>query len=181
MIQRAGRMFSIDQTLDAQWIGVFQGFGQKGVRVVLEADRAQEAINRQCAHRCAARIRGCRVRPAMNHGVSDFHTRGIAVQQDPSDLFLQQLGQPAVFEQLIRFTEDGGRQLPAQTIERCDQLRLVSDFNNDRGRPEYFFLEQFVTVEQQAGVGFEQLRLSLLTLLRTSRQVFHSRMTVQML
>lgn len=41
VIKRAGGMFSIDQTLDAQRIGILLGFGQEGVGVVLEANFLQ--------------------------------------------------------------------------------------------------------------------------------------------
>jgi len=49
-LDRLTRWLAIHQTLNPQRVGVFQWLGQQAVRVVLEAYRAQEAIDRQRAH-----------------------------------------------------------------------------------------------------------------------------------
>ncbi|MNP69147.1 hypothetical protein D3C76_1652040 [compost metagenome] len=68
-----------------------------------------------------------------------------------------------------------------QPVQRSAQLRLVRHFNNDSGRPEDFLLQHFVAIDQQAGIGLEQLRPGLATLLRMARQMLDSRMIEEFL
>ena len=56
--QAVARFHAVNQALDAQRVDVLECVGQQGVREVLEADRAQKAIDRQSSHRGAARVRG---------------------------------------------------------------------------------------------------------------------------
>ncbi|MNG07242.1 hypothetical protein D3C84_905320 [compost metagenome] len=65
-------------------------------------------------------------------------------------------------------------------MQRLRQLRTALDFYDDGGRPEHFFLKQFITLEQQADIGLEHLRLRLTALLRFARQMRQPRMFVQL-
>ena len=52
-----------------------------------------------------------------------------------------------------------------QAMQRLQQLGLVCHFDNHGGRSEHFFLQHLGAVDQQAGIGLEQLRAGLIAVL----------------
>ena len=125
-----------------------QGLGEQGVGEILVAHRAQEAVDGQGAHRSATGIRGGRPGAAVDHGITDFDTGRVAIDQHATDLLLEQRHQIAGLCQFVRLTQQGRGQLAAQALQGRQQLRAVSHFDDDGGRTEDFFLKQFVATEQ---------------------------------
>ncbi|MDT4850899.1 hypothetical protein FQZ97_850650 [compost metagenome] len=101
----------------------------------------------------------------MDHGVADFHTRGIAVEQQASGLAFQQRHQRSGQLQVAGFGDQGGGELAVQAVQGLLQLRQVGHFHQHGGRAEDFLLQQFIAVQQQADIGLEQLRPGLVALL----------------
>ncbi|MNG10712.1 hypothetical protein D3C84_942010 [compost metagenome] len=77
----------------------------------------------------------------MDHGIADFHTGGITVEQHAADLLFQQGQNVAQGVEFGIFADQGGGQLTAQTVQRLEQPGLVSDFDHDGGRAKDFFLQ----------------------------------------
>ncbi len=115
----------------------------------------------------------------MNHGLADLDTGRVAVEQNAPDFLFENRLQPAVGAQVRGLTDHGRSQLTTQGLQRVLQLRIVSDFDQQRGRAEDFLLQQLITVQQQADVSLEQLRLSLLAFLWLAGQMRHARVRQQ--
>ncbi|RMU71213.1 hypothetical protein ALP24_05645 [Pseudomonas syringae pv. aptata] len=172
--------FAIDQTTQAQRVGVLQRRWRLAVRQVLIAHGAQEAVDGEGAHRGTTCVRGCRVWATVNHGLADLDTGRVAVEQNAPDFLFENRLQPVVLAQVRRLADHRRSQLTTQGLQRVFQLRIVSDFDQQRGRAEDFLLQQLITVQQQAHVSLEQLRLRLLAFLRLAGQMRHARMRQQM-
>ncbi|MCY1431400.1 hypothetical protein D9M71_473670 [compost metagenome] len=112
----------------------------------------------------------------MDHRIADLHAGWVTIEQDSPDLLLQQPGQLAELLEVRLLAEDGSGQLAVQTVQRGAQLCLVRHFDHHGGRAEHFRLQDFITLDQQADISFEQLRLRLPPLLRMARQVLNTRM-----
>ena len=52
-----------------------------------------------------------------------------------------------------RFANDRRRQLPMEPVQRRRELRLISHFHHYRRRAEHLFLQDLITVEQQADIS----------------------------
>ncbi len=91
----------------------------------------------------------------MNHCVHHFHTGRVTIDKDAADLLFQQPGQFAEVLHVIAIDQERRGQLTMQAEQGFGKLRLIGDFDQDRGRPEDFFLQQFIAIEQQADIGLE--------------------------
>ena len=89
VLQRFAMAVAIDQTGNAQRIGVFQRVGQERIRAILVAHRTQETLDGQAADRGATGIGGGRVGPAMHHRIADFDAGRVAVEQYPADFLFK--------------------------------------------------------------------------------------------
>ena len=112
----------------------------------------------------------------MHHRFTHLDTGRIAVEQDSSDLLLQQVRELTELLKVRLFAHDGRGQLTVQPIQGRVQLCLISHFHHHSGRAKHFLLQHLVAIDQQADIGLEQLRLRLMTLLRIARQVLDARM-----
>ncbi|MNS75061.1 hypothetical protein D3C72_1085590 [compost metagenome] len=117
----------------------------------------------------------------MHHRITHLDTGRITVKQDPPDLLFQQRRQLRETFKVRLLANDRRGQLPMQAVQCGTQLRLVRHFDNHRGRAEHFFLQHFIAIDQQARIGLEQLRLSLITLLRIAGQMLNGGMRQQFL
>ena len=141
LVQCVTARHAIHQTLDAQRVGILQRFGEDFVRVILIAHRSQKAVDSQGAYRSATGIGSRRVRAAMNHGIAHFNTGRVTVEQHPASLHFQHRQQVTEGAQVVSLSDQGGGQLAVHALQRAGQLVAVSDFDNDGGRAEDFFLQ----------------------------------------
>ena len=91
----------------------------------------------------------------MDHGIADFHTGGIAVEQQAPGFLLQQADDGLEALQICRLGQQGGGQLAVQALQRLVQLGFVGHLDHHGGGAEDFFLQQLVVFQQQAHVGLE--------------------------
>ncbi len=83
-LQRIARKPPVDRAPDLARIGILQ-FGRKQIlRKILIAHRRREAIDGCRANRCEFRVRCGRIRAAMMHRISDFHSGRISVENQPA-------------------------------------------------------------------------------------------------
>ena len=85
----------------------------------------------------------------MHHRLAHLDPGRIAVEQNPPDFLLQHFCEPTVLQQLVSLANQRRRQLPTKAMQRRRELRPILDFDDDGGRPEHFFLKQFIALEQQ--------------------------------
>ncbi|MNN38443.1 hypothetical protein D3C81_1524400 [compost metagenome] len=115
----------------------------------------------------------------MNHRIAHLDASRVAVDQNPADLFFQQRHQPGERFEILRLADQGCGQLAAQAEQCGAQLFVVLSFDGHSGRAKYFFLQQRVGVNQQAGVSLEQLGAGLVAFLYLAGQVLDTGMGVQ--
>ena len=88
-------------------IAVLQFGREHGLREVLEADGAGEAVDGEAADRGEARVGRGWIRAAVNHGVGDFDAGGESVENEAAGFLLEDMNEFAIGGEVVFVTEDG--------------------------------------------------------------------------
>src|ERR1700739_2350149 len=101
---------------DAERIVVLEFRWKHGLREVLEADGAGEAIDCKAADRWEARVGGGWIRTAVNHGVGDFDAGGESVEDEAAGFLFEDVDEFAIGGEIVFVSENGRRQVAVESV-----------------------------------------------------------------
>src|SRR5699024_766879 len=132
---------AVDLTGQGAWVRILHRLGENTLGHGLVGDRAQEAVDRQAAHR-SGRRRGCgREWSSVDHRVTDFDTGRPAVEQDSACKILEN-GKETVGGIGIRLScVQRHRQLAFELVERFGQRVDIRVAEDHRGSAENLIAE----------------------------------------
>src|SRR5580704_7508244 len=148
-LQLSAGELAVHHSPDSQRVGVFQFGRQGGVRKILMADGTGKAKYCLRAHGSCAAVSARGIGSAVNHGVRDFNSGWVSIENDAADLVLQQIDQIGKFPQVFLGAVNRRCEMAAETSSGIEKLSFVGEMDQYARRTKYFGTQ--IRTSQQAG------------------------------
>src|SRR5580704_16403824 len=128
-LQLSASEVAVDHSPDFQGVGVSQFPREGGIGKILVTDRTGKANDGLRTDRSGAAVGARGIGSAVNHGVTNLKTRGIAVENDAADLVFQDLEQFGEILEVSLGAVNRGGEMAAETSSGVQKVLWAGEMN----------------------------------------------------
>src|SRR5579864_2233457 len=128
-LQLSAREAAVHHSPDRKRISVLQFGGKGGIREILIADGTGKAKYRLRADGGGTAVGAGRIGSTVNHGVTNFNARGVAVEKDAADFVFQHFEQVGELPKVFLSAVNRGGEMATETSSGAEKVLLVGETN----------------------------------------------------
>src|SRR4029077_2105982 len=131
-LQLSARELTVHHSPNVQRVGILQLSREGGIREILITNRTGKAKYCLRADRGGAAIGARGIRSAVNHGVANFNSSRIAVENNATDLACEELEQLGKFPEVCLGTVNCSGEMTAEISGGIEKFFLIGETNQER-------------------------------------------------